>query len=831
MEEKNLQDRIPIKHNSSSLIVNYLPDKPKKFQAENSRLFWVKLFNLIISASLFFIFLGLPLFFTTFSYQGIIFEKQIYFYFFLLISLVFWIAKSLIKGELKIRRTSLDIFVLFFLVTYILAFIFSVDRWHSFWGFFGDPSRGLMNILALIVAYYLILDQLNFKKLKIISVAIAVSGFIILNWTILGVLGIKFLPEKISNVLPLSLIGSLSGVGAFISFLLPFFIACLLTIRSSKKLGCVYRKILMTFLGLAILLDIFLLLALYNYIPWIGLLIGLGIFLIYLLSRVVNLVEEWNWLPLVIFIIVMIISVIGRNISISKIDLPAEVSLNYNLSWEIAKNSIKEKLIWGSGPATYGYVFSLFKPEIFNQNYLYNLRFYQGTGLLAEGITTLGIFGLLFFILLILSYFSITFYLMAVQKEKNKILSLGFLSGTLIIIIYSLSMRIEGTILILGTLLSIVTLTSLLLKEKSQGKYFTLTFKSLPKYLLVLVLVIFTLIISGVIYIFIFIGKAFVADIYIGSVLKEKEISEGELIKKLDQAIKLNPYEGRYYTRLGQEYVVLANIEKFKNNQERNIKEMQRYLDLAILFSVKGRDLMKNDVLAVELLAQVYENAGLYRSELLAVAEETYRRALELEPQNPVYPIKIGQIKMNQAANSQSENTKKDFIRQAEDLFEKSIEKKQNLPEAYYQISVAQEALGEIDKAIENMKKAFQLEKENINYAFNLARLYQKRGGIEDSKIAENLFKQILGINNEEINTRFSLGLLYEKTGRNNEAINEYQKVLEFLSLSSTEKSENLEEAKEKIKKMIDNIQKGISNLNTEPKNQDASLKGNKSDY
>ncbi len=104
------------------------------------------------------------------------------------------------------------------------------------------------------------------------------------------------------------------------------------------------------------------------------------------------------------------------------------------------------------------------------------------------------------------------------------------------------------------------------------------------------------------------------------------------------------------------------------------------------------------------------------------------------------------------------------------------------------------------------MGKAAMLDQNNITYLFNLGRLYQTRGGKEDNELAEKIFKKVLGVNDKEINTHFSLGLLYEKTQRKNEAISEYKAVLDLLPAESAD-------VRERIEKMITNIESGVSNI------------------
>ena len=121
----------------------------------------VKLLDAVIKISLFAIFLGIPLFFTNLTFQGIAFEKQMYFYFWILIALVAWGSKGGYIGEMKIKKTPLDVPIIAFWFFYLIATVFSADRWHSFVGFFGDPSRGFISITAMIILYYLILSNFS----------------------------------------------------------------------------------------------------------------------------------------------------------------------------------------------------------------------------------------------------------------------------------------------------------------------------------------------------------------------------------------------------------------------------------------------------------------------------------------------------------------------------------------------------------------------------------------------------------------------------------------------------------------------------------------------
>lgn len=793
-----------IRLNRNDALIGQSSDSPDSNQEVRKSKLTVKVMNKIISGSLFMIFFGIPLFFTGLNFQGIIFEKQIYFYFWALLALVAWVSKGVLAGEMKIRRTPLDIPLAVFWVAYLLSTIFSVDRWHSFWGFFGDPSRGLMSITALILVYYIIASNFTLRRFKWLVGALVSSSIIVSVWTALGILGIQFLPAKIMSLAPLSLIGSVSGLGTFFGLMIPILMVVIFKINENQKTENkkLIRVIFSILLFLAMAIDLFLLLSIYGFVSWVGVLVGVSFFLIYILSRVVRPKESWTWLPLAVFVLIMTILMVGK-VDIARVNLPVEVSPSYNLSWEIAKDSLKENFLLGSGPATYGYDFSAFSSQDFNLNAFYQLRFYQGTGLFFESISTLGIAGTIALIILVLSFISVAVYLMSRDKKRNKIYSLGLVSAMIVLIVNSFAIRTEGTMIFLAALIGSLTICVLFKESGLKGSYLNLSLKSSPKFALALAF-IFIVVSAGVAFLFAFIGKVYMADIYAGSAIREEQISREGSIQKLIKAINLYNKEGRYYLRAGQECMILANQEILKGEEEQNLNDVQAYLNDSIQLSKKGIDLMRNDVLAIETLAQIYENTGLYVADSLKLSEEQYRKALDLEPRNPSFYLKLGQIKTNQVMGK-SDDEKKQLIVEAKNLFQKSIDKKSNFAPGHYQLALMQEALGEIDGAIENMNTAVRLNPNDINYIFALGRMYQGRGDDADNKIAEKLFLRILEVNDKEINALFNLGLLYENMERKDEAIKQYEKVVSLLS-------DKNEDVRKQIEKMIENVKNGIKN-------------------
>lgn len=785
-----------------------LPDRSQKS---------AKAFDVLISVSLFALFFGLPIFFTGFTFQGIVFEKQIYFYFWLLVGIVSWASKGVITGEMRIRRTPVDIFLLLFLLVYAVATFFSVDRWHSFWGFFGDPSRGLISAIACALAYYLVMSHFTMKRFFIMFGGFLVSGFIVVLWSFLALTKIKFLPSSFEQYAPLSLIGTVSSLGVFLTILVPLFITALYLIWNRPGMKQSLRYTLLSLLGIGLVGSLYLMLALSPFlletktsIAWMVPIGGIAFFLVYILAQIVRPPEQLTWIPMMVFVAVLAFLMIGSN-ALVRATLPVEVSPNQRLSLQVAEGSLKEHFFLGVGPANYGYAFSMFRPDEYNNSPLYSLRFYQGTGLFFESLSTIGIIGSALFFIAWLSFLSIGLYLLSSEKEKNKYLSLGLWTASVMLFIAAFTAQMNGSLLLIGVLLSALSLALLFKESGTEERYYSLSLKASPKYALALAF-IFMLVSAGVAFLFVFVGKVYMADVAVGKAARLSiDGPQKESVSLLANALAKNPQEGRYYTRLGQEYLGLANVEARKSEQDRDSAALEQSLRNAVATATQGKNLMPNDVLAVESLALVYENASVYASDALEKANEFYARASELEPTNPILLVKQGQIDRaigDALKADDSDKTKR--YQDSEAKIQMAVEKKPDLPASLYNLSVTQSRLKDTDGAIRSITDALKLDRNNVNFKFNLGVLYQIRDQKGDKELAESLFKDVLNTNDKLIDVRLSLGLLYEAWGKSDQALAEYRKALDALPADG---ADTVRSTRTQVEKFIENIRSGKGNI------------------
>ncbi|MFC1613427.1 tetratricopeptide repeat protein [Patescibacteria group bacterium] len=435
--------------------------------------FIVKICDALITLSFALIFLGVPLFFTGLTLQGMAYEKQIFFYFVTLIGLFAWILKAILQGKIIIKKTPLDIPIIIFLVVMLINGFFSVNQWNSFLGGYNMPVKSFFGVLLIAMFYWLLVSNINKKRVKIISFSLILSigivvVFAILNFfsinligSIMGIFGLSSpawanaITEQagfntigmISNLEMficasiLILLGVLGGgdkfqippvsTGASQGGLTPLKKGGTMEVESvsaplyeggqpaSLKLqrgegdisasSRIMQWLKNSIIYILLAGCLFSIFVLGNYISLVSLIIGLGILLILCMSGLVNVQKKIFTITSVLFAIILVYIFIGKP-PINLRQLPTEIGLARGASWTISKETFKDKYFLGTGMGNFGYAFNKYRPETFNQNALWNTRFSEATGLFYEAVGTIGIIGIVAFILLLLAYVGVVVY-------------------------------------------------------------------------------------------------------------------------------------------------------------------------------------------------------------------------------------------------------------------------------------------------------------------------------------------------------------------------------------------------------------------------------------
>ncbi len=771
-----------------------------------------RLLDGVITASLTTVFFGVPVFFTAVTMQGIVFDKYIFFYIVILLALVAWAAKGALGGRLILRRTPLDYVVLAFIAVVVLSTIVaSGDRWHSVWGQFGDPSHGVVALLAFVAIFFLVVTHSTPRRSLLFFTALMMAAGVVAIWTLLALTGVPFLPERIARMAPLSMMGSLQSLALFLAASVPLWMTSLFALWNSETISRSVRGVATAGALVALiatLVDIHMLL---QYVPLIPFAIGVTFFLVFVLARLVRAQGALPFIPMIVLVIVVgfLMASPSRSPLLSDhVVLPPTVSMTPSLAWEITRSALSEHFFLGFGPAQFEHAFSTVRPEGLNTHQLFALRFTQGEGIIFDALATIGVLGTVALLLVGATFLSILLYLLARDAQRNKVFTLGLTSAIIIVIGTLLTRRIDGSALIICVLLGVLALVSAYRESGLELRSITLSLKASPQFALSLAFVSIILI-AGVGMSFFSVGKIFAADVFAGSAVRASEVTK-DTLASLQRAITLNPREGAYWMRLAQEFAVLANREALKPEKERDLNALRAYLQQAQLAANTARIKLPTSAAAAEVYAQIMENTSIYDPTVIADAQTAYEEAQKREPSNPVYVLKRAELALRAAIqiDAKDEAARKDALAAARDLFTEAIEKKENFASAYYQRALIQQALGDMDAAVEDMTKAFvSTNNTNITYAYNLAVLLRERDAEGDAARAEALLRSILGVNDAEVNTLLALATLYERKDQQAAAIATYERLLEVLP-DGEKANEQTRAARKQISEKINTLKR-----------------------
>lgn len=773
------------------------------------------------------IFFLCPLFFTGFAAQGLGLEKMMIFYLLVLLGVVAWVTKGVITGDLELKRTPLDLPIGILLVIYTISTILSVDQKDSLIGSYGNTAKSLAAAITFIMFFYFLLNNINKKRIKLIFWSIISSSSLVIIYSLLQLKGIFILPMDFTKAVSFNPIGSLSSLTMYLIAVLP-----VLTIGMSQ-ISEIHPNFqnkalilaLKAFVGIMILGDMVILVLLSGFTFWPVLIVGIVIVLMFLLSKIIKITNNNIVIPIAVFLLSIIFLVLG-NFSFAKLNLPAEVSLSKKASWEIAKSSIKHNPIIGSGPSTFYYSFGKFKSPDFNNTPLWNARFDGASGVLFELVSDIGVLGTLAFVVIILIAVSICFLtLIKTDKKEEQPILLGFFASFISIVLFSLLFTLSNAIILLFIILSCLALAVSIVIYPEKFKTINLSFRASAKYALALA-AIFLCVSAGVVILFTFGLKFYLGDVYAMQSIKASDVNVK--IEKLNKSIQLSPYIDNYYIELANQYMALTNQEVMNNA---NSGEVQNNLSLAIESGKKAVELSPNKSLNNESLALIYENASFYVRGALEWSENYYKKLAELEPASPVPSLRMALINMARANAETDEKEKSYYIGEAIKKFDESISKKSDLAAAYYGKGIAYEKLNQTDQAIDQLKQAVILANNNIDYHFELGRMYFNKGVIQPDikqnaseniamndvnsengqngelsvepsqpvagviarndniNTSEQIFQSILQVVPSHANALYSLAVLYQKINEPDKVRENVKKLLEILPDDATKES------------------------------------------
>lgn len=608
---------------------------------------------------------------------------------FLAVLLIMSALKNLSEGKVVLRLTPLDLPLLVLLAIAIISTLMSSSISTSI-GTLPQINDSLAGFGALILLYFLLINNLRENDYPSIINVLLGSGTLLSIISLLSYIGIKLLPFTWAQGLAFTPTGSSFSTTAVLVLLLPFLLTNILSV--SNHINKASSALILTLFGLTIILT-------GVWATYIG--AGIAILLTLVLNNSSASRRFYPYIigPLLIIGVVVATSflpgIIKNNpMYIQAQNFPREVQLPFIISWKIAASAFRDSPFWGTGPGTVLSNFTIYKPIEFNSTNLWNIRFNSLFNEYLNILATLGGLGLLLITIIALQYLKSAWSLISGKYGTVSI------SGLLFFIILALH---PATLVfwIIGLIILVLfyTVNDNLTKSihfklgaSSVSSNGSLSFDIFPLLLFLIILIL-------VVIAEFFTGKYLLADYYHRQALNFVAGNNGRAAyDNLVQAENFNLYNDLYRTDLAQTNFALANaIAAAKgptsaspsgslNDQDK--QTIQQLLQQAISEGRAATTINAKSVTNWEILANIYRQITGVAQNALQFSIDAYGRAIQLDPLNPVLRLNVGGIYYST----------KDYD-SAIRFFSDAVNLKPDYPNALYNLSVALRDKGDLTNA------------------------------------------------------------------------------------------------------------------------------------
>ncbi len=721
----------------------------------------------------------MPLFYLPYTRDVISLPKQFFLYGVVLAGLLLWLFKIVLSKELYIRRTILDIPLVVFLFFSFVSVIFSTSPSLSFFGRIEDYVSHFGAFFSYALWYWLFVQLVDRSDVwRWFIYTLLVSGLIA---SLMFLFRNSLLFESVFSVVGTNTVSNINSVfGIFISLISVLGIG--LTMVRGRNIVSRIFPAMVSFVGIITLIRIGFT------IPWVTFAVGVA----FILALGFNMIAETSKVALgvafVSFVFALIVIFVGLPIA-WKAGLPLEVALGVHTSMDIALSTIFDSassFFVGSGPGTFIYQFSRFRPDVFNLNQIAaSIRFTQPYSSLLGLFTEYGILGFLSFVFVVI--FAIGSMFNGWLKTRPSILhrSISKLRGGGNEIQSDHPIRLEVFVVIsvwiaatvgLGLvyydvvpwwlwwwlLAASVTGLSALTPDIIKGKRFLLQVS--PQYSLALSFAMILAVI-GVVMTFAFGGRIYAAEVLYTKAVKSSNLETSEIYIK--KALNYRPGYIPYRIAAAQHYLQRARVQS--QDDPNNPQAVAEFLSFAVNEARFAADNQPNDVQTWETLAAMYINARTFVADANKWAGDALRHIVELEPSNASAYWQLGDSYL--FANN---------FEDAEDAYKQAIFLKSDFIAAYVSLSQLYEVQENLDDAISTYEPIINFVQDNPEVLYNLGRLFFNRYDDGDIERAKSVWLRSAEIAPNYSNVLYSLGLLYEKTGENNKALGFYQRVMDL---------------------------------------------------
>ncbi len=700
-----------------------------------------------------------PVWFSTFTFDVIEFNKQVLLFAGVLISGVLYLIDTVRSGKFYIRSNAFYFPLLAVWLAIAIASVFSKVAHVSIFGLGEARLWSLLTISLLLLAYFLF----NALRLKNTRYVLSLSILVAMLFGLLQLLGIFVLNFKfalLSNR-AFNTFGSLNNLGFISAIMLPFFWGEAVSFNN-KLVNSVVR-----WGGSAIA---FVLLVLINWwVLWLVAFVGLFFLIVCNLIVDRSIKTKHLILPLSVIVIGVLLAWVHFSITSIHEKLPVEVLPNQKASYAIDWAVLRKSPV-GYGPSNFPIVFDQFKPREIAASLFYNLRFDNAVSGFTTVIAETGLLGLSAILYLIVSIIS------AMLRTKSRELADH---RSLVSRYASLVGLGIGFFLYPFTIVPVFLLLILLFSVSQSSSYKLINLDSSNAYSFI----------GSLVFIVCLVGTLIVGYTETNMVISNVYLARSAHATSSDSAMQYfvksinSDIKGDRGYRLASSYLLqmLATaIQKgpIKGEAKDAYNEkVQNYLSSTVDLSVKSTDLNPADAQNWMNRGYIYQNIIGLVGGADASAIAMYKESLARNPNDPVAYFRMGNVylSLSESAQSflaQSKDSKTDAraIQQqivtnldlAQKNFEQAIALNNGFGQALYNLAVVYEHKGQLKESIAQFQKLYKQAPNDPSLLFQLGLLYY-RNNQKDNALAA--WERAVQLFPDYANARWYLSLVYEERG------------------------------------------------------------------
>ncbi len=671
------------------------------------------------------------------------------------------------------------VFGLFGLVLFVSSCV-SVHPYLSFVGQFGQRSWAFSTIGALMVFAWLLSQRVRTAGQIYNTIFLGLVGGLGV-----GVAGLwsLFRHEAFNATGSVYALSVYAAIGLVMALGLLFHgyrsSHCLFSLRTWPGVvarGCV---------GLTVLVSTTILLAVNFWLGWVTLLVGIAVLVVAGWATHEQKSESRMRMIFPIGFGILAVALLALPLP-WKMNLSGELALSQQASWGIAQQALVAHPLLGTGPGTWIYQHSMYRPQAINLSPYWATPFDRGLSLFMTLLVTTGMAGAAAFVLLGLSLVVATAQHIkrirqaargGVMQDDAWYASVLPLAGmvSMLFISANYNFNISHQVLfwmLVGCLLSVNARRRFVIDGTHSWGTVILPMKAMVACII--------LIAVGVLG-----GQTVWAEISVANVIAGYQagtVPVDQVIQRVQDIRTVYPWNDFSARTLSQAYLikVLAETRDKPASEQANAvgDDVAKMVDAALVatqLAPANADNWSNSGL-------VYGSIAGFTREADAFALKNYQEAIYRDPQNPIYPTEIGKIYIlraqqahvftdakDVAVQAQAKKDEQASLEQAVTWLKAAIALKSDYMPARYQLAVALDQQGKAGEAVMELEQVVA-QQPSADRLFELGVVYARAGSAAK---AIQALEKVVSMDATQMRARWQLVSLYESTGRLQDALKE----------------------------------------------------------